>query len=163
MNKFIKGFSIGLTALAFMAGQAHAVSASDLIVKASSLTAGTANGFLGKGTYKNGARVFVSAKATYEQTCQNDTETVVVSQDAAISKEVDSYSNRTNKKGKTNGYLWNVSFSLAASGSILCQEGYVAVDNITKVSTEGKAYLSKDGGVTTLLDEHTGLPVEVSL
>lgn len=147
----------------------------DLLVYASSLAApdsnGFANGFVGKGTYKNGARVFLHAQAKYEQTCQKDiitkkgTKTITVDKKAVVNtnKEVDAYNPRLNKPGKNTGYLWNVAFDLSAETNNLCEADFTPVDDVTLAEDSGKVFLSNDGGVTEMVDTITGLPIEVGL
>jgi hypothetical protein len=178
MQRWFTRISTALVGVALLTGTALAAVQNDLLVFNSSLAGGSADGFVGKGTYKNGARVWLAADARYEQDCTKTfetgpakkrvTHTVTIHRKANVNTTKEAtYTPRNNPRLKLTGYFWDVAFSLDAPSNDLCQmadeSGFQPDGPVSLVEASGKVYLSNDDGATSMLDTITGLPIEVAL
>ncbi len=162
MNKAVK-VSLTVAALIATTALAYAATQQDILVSNSSMGGGSANGFIGKGTYNKGARVYVHAG--YSQECLNGEEPATATETVlGAFTSGPTYDTRNAKgiKQTVNGYYWSLGFSATpTSGDICNEQGYTANGEVTQ--TGGTAFLSNDGGSTVMLDTLTSNPIEVNL
>src|SRR5260221_6357397 len=112
MKKLMFGFLVVGQLVGVARFAVFAAVANDLLVYSSSLGGGTANGFVGLGTYKNGARVYLNVLASYGLHCINDDPDLNYTSTGSDSHLVaGAHYAKFNRKGKLVGYTWNASFS----------------------------------------------------
>jgi hypothetical protein len=170
--------TVGIAGAMVGLGSAPAFAAvdNDLQVYSADVATGAANGFVGKGTYKNGARVWTHLQVKFSQSCLKEVggtktrvpRTVQVTRQAVVNatKEV-THADRLNSRNKITGYTWKVDGLRVQSPTDLCAGSGFLVDPLDSAvdveSNTAEAYLSSDGGVTTMLSTFDQAPIVKSL
>ncbi len=142
-----------------------AATQNDLLLTSSSLDGGRASGFVGKGTRMTGGQVWMDAAANYSQACLDGETPETATDSLTVHKQVDTYDNRLNRRGKLSGYNWNTNFifPVEVSTNLCASHGWTEDGSVAFVDKTGKVYLSNDSGSTEMLDTVTGFPIEISL
>ena len=175
-KRLVLTLGIAATALALAATPAAAAVANDLQVYNASEAAGTADGFVGKGTVKNRAEVWTHLQVKYSQSCVKEVggsktklPTIIdINRKATVNSSAEvTYVDRKNPKNKLTGYTWTATGLTTSAPTNLCAEGGFTPDpdapEVLLESSCAEVYLSADGGATALTSTLDGLPIVKAL